>query len=248
MERNFITNPDPPRRRDAGILHITERDITCLTWMSEQFCISFDHLRRLLGLHAKAITKAPGVLSVSSTRDTIERWLQLELIEPPRKVIAEHPPYLWVSRRGITHLGLPASYYEPRPATIRHLYAVNAVRLALESYRLRCSWTSYRTLRRQAQARPTPDAELRAHTLPLIAVRTIERPLHHPVMIQDELTTMQALAARYTHLWYFVHAQAYTPLLQALSDHDAAATSDEQLTPRAVWYTLDAQEITEAPQ
>jgi hypothetical protein len=232
------------RRRDAGILHVTERDMVVLQWITEQFCISFDHLRRLPGKHAKATTKAPDLLSTSATREAIERWELMGFIEPPRKIVAEHPPYLWLSRKGLTQLGLSYPYYEPRPATIKHLYAVNAIRLALESYGLQCDWTAYRTLRRQSQASPTPDAELRAHTLPLIAVRVIEHPLSHPVMLHDELATMQALAARYTRLWYFVYTQAHAPLLQLVREHDAAALPDEQLSSRVVWYTLDAQEIS----
>jgi hypothetical protein len=245
MERDLPITTEK-RRRDAGILHVTERDILALQWITEQFCISFDHLRRLLGMHAKATTKTPDLLSPSATREAIERWELMGFIESPRKIIAEHPPYLWLTRKGLTQLGFPYPYYEPRPASIKHLYAANAIRLALESYGVQCDWTAYRTLRRQSQARPTPDAELRAHTLPLIAVRVIERPLSHPVMLHDELATMQALAARYTRLWYCVHAQAYAPLLQMVREHDAAATAEEQLTPRLVWYTLDAREIVEA--
>jgi hypothetical protein len=51
-------NQPRKKRSDAGILQITDRDINALNWISEQYCISFDHLRRLLGgKNAKAATK-----------------------------------------------------------------------------------------------------------------------------------------------------------------------------------------------
>ena len=48
---------EPKKRRDAGMLQITERDIFVLTWIAEQYSISFDQLQRLLGRHAKQSTK-----------------------------------------------------------------------------------------------------------------------------------------------------------------------------------------------
>ncbi|QBD82430.1 hypothetical protein EPA93_43235 [Ktedonosporobacter rubrisoli] len=245
MKRDITDTSDTKRRRDAGILHITERDLLVLNWIAEQFCLSFDHLRRLLGLHAKATTKAPGTLSISATRDAVQRWEQLGLIEPPRKIIAEYPPYLWLSRRGITQLGSPYPYYEPRPATIRHLYAVNAVRLTLESHSLQGNWISYRTLRRQSQTSPIPDADLFSPTLPRIAVRVIERPPQHPITIRDELATMEALTTLYSRFWYFVDTNAYTSLITAVRDHDATVNPDKQLSPCIAWFTLETQEIQE---
>ena len=40
------------RRSDAGILQITDRDILALTWMGEQYAITFEQLRQLLGQHS----------------------------------------------------------------------------------------------------------------------------------------------------------------------------------------------------
>src|SRR6266481_1590047 len=67
------SSQEPIRRRDAGAVQVTERDVLVLTWTAEQFCIAFDQLQRLLGRYAKAATKAPDVLSVSATRDAIGR-------------------------------------------------------------------------------------------------------------------------------------------------------------------------------
>jgi len=63
MDQMHQASQEPIRRRDAGAVQVTERDILVLTWTSEQFCIAFDQLQRLLGRYAKAATKAPNVLT-----------------------------------------------------------------------------------------------------------------------------------------------------------------------------------------
>ena len=100
------------RRSDAGILQITDRDILALTWIGEQYAITFEQLRRLLGQHSTTATKA--TLSVSATRNALQRWQQLGFIEQPRKLRAEHSSYIWLSRKGLSQIGLPYPYYEPK--------------------------------------------------------------------------------------------------------------------------------------
>ena len=125
---------EPKKRRDAGMLQITDRDIFVLTWIAEQYSISFDQLQRLLGRHAKQSTKTNGLLSMSATRHAIDRWLQLALIETPRKILTTQTSYVWLSRRGLSQLGIPYAYYLPKPSTANHIYAANAVRLHLENH------------------------------------------------------------------------------------------------------------------
>ncbi len=227
------------RRRDAGILQLTSRDILAATWIAQQYCISFDHLQRLLGHHAKAETKTPGKLSISATRDTISRWLTLGLVEEPRKALSGYPPHIWISRRGLTQLDLPYVYYTPRPASIRHIYAVNTVRLHLESHSLHTTWCPQRALVRETPLRPTPDAELSiSKTLPTIAIQVIERPFTLDITLRDTLTTLSTLATRYTSLWYFLHAENFPAFQHALT------TCPKAVTERVTLYSLDAKEVT----
>jgi hypothetical protein len=234
------------RRRDAGNLQVTERDVASLTWIAEQFCISFDQLRRLLGRQPKAATKEMNVLSAPATRDIILRWLQLGLIEEPRKLFSGYPPHLWLSRRGLTRLDLPYPYYEPKPTRIPHLYATNAIRLHLESYGLQSLWYAHRRLIRETELRPQPDAEFRTGGIPIIAIEVIERHHHFESTLQDaihELTTLalrqQDNRDRYTHLWYFLHAETIPIFRRALSK------LDQQVQERVRLYGLDAQEVTQ---
>jgi hypothetical protein len=230
------------RRKDAGILQITERDIAALTWIAEQSCISYDHLRQLLGRQAKAATKTQGILSISATRDTITRWLQLGLVEEPRKIISGFPPHIWLSRKGITQLSLPYAYYLPKPASIPHIYAVNTIRLYLESYHLQSTWYPQRALTRQTEQRPQPDGELRAGRLPIAALQVIEKPIRLDITLYDALDELTQLAERrsgseyqYSALWYFCHPEAKTAIQEALT------TRKTHLKQRTVFYNLNAE-------
>jgi len=238
MDQKHESSQEPIRRRDAGAVQVTERDVLVLTWTAEQFCLAFDQLQRLLGRYAKAATKAPNTLSVSATRDAIGRWLQLGFVEEPRKIIAGHPPYLWLSRRGLAQLGLPYAYYKPQVSRMKHIYAVNAIRLHLEGYDLQSVWYPERALTRETEQRPLPDAELRIAGLPHVAVKVIERPFALDVTLRDELTALIELARHYTSLWYFMHADALPTMQQALT------TLDQDVQHRVTFYGLDAQSAT----
>jgi|SRR5947199_4477521 len=90
------------RRRDAGILQVTERDITALSFIGQQYRITFDHLQTLLGRYSPAINV--DTLSVGATRNALERWLQLGYIEPPRKVshISENACFCHATTCGVS--------------------------------------------------------------------------------------------------------------------------------------------------
>jgi hypothetical protein len=238
MDQMHQASQEPIRRRDAGAIQVTERDILVLTWTAEQFCLAFDQLQRLLGRYAKAATKSPNVLSISATRDAIGRWLQLGFVEEPRKILTGHPPYLWLSRRGLAQLGLPYAYYKPQVSRMKHIYAVNAIRLHLETFDIQSVWYPERALTREIQQRPLPDAELRAAGMPHAAVKVIERPFAHDVTLRDELAASIDPARRYTSLWYFVHVDALPTMQQALT------TLDQDVQRRVTFYGLDARPAT----
>ncbi|MBV9229233.1 MAG: hypothetical protein JOZ18_07960 [Chloroflexi bacterium] len=109
----------PGKRRDAGILQVTERDVLALTWIAQQFCVSYDQLQRLLALYTPATIRRPDRVAPSTAQNAVERWLQLGFIDQPVKVIREHPTYVWLSRKGIRELELPYAYYQPKPTTLR---------------------------------------------------------------------------------------------------------------------------------
>ena len=238
MDQIHHSSQESIRRRDAGAVQVTERDVLVLTWTAEQFCLAFDQLQRLLGRYAKAATKAPNILSVSATRDAIQRWLQLGFVEEPRKILTGHSPYLWLSRRGLAQLGLPYAYYKPQVSRMKHIYAVNAIRLHLENFDFQSVWYPERALTRETEQRPLPDAELRITGSPHVAVKVIERPFTLDVTLRDELAALVELARRYTSLWYFMHVDALPAMRQALT------TLDQDVQRRVTFYGLDARPVT----
>ena len=230
------------KRRDAGMLQITERDIFVLTWITEQYSISFDQLQRLLGRHAKQATKTSGLLSMSATRHAIDRWLQLALIETPRKILKEHSNYIWLSRRGLSQLGIPYAYYLPKPSTANHIYATNAVRLHLENHGLSSVWQAERMLAGDHR----PDAEVRVGSLPNIAIQVIERDIKHDITLQDEMTRFLTLTDRYTRIWYFTPEPNVTLLRQAIKQIDEER--QQQNLSQVVFYSLNAQSLQVAQE
>jgi hypothetical protein len=212
----------PKKRRDAGILQITERDIAVLSWIAQQYTISYDQLHNILALFGEAPRKHAERVSYSATLNAVQRWLQLGLIDVPHKILRGYSTHVWLSRRGLTQLGLPYAYYVPKASSIPHLYAVNAIRLHLQSQRIPLAWYSWRTLFHETELRPLPDAELRADATPPIAVQVIERPLLMS-SLRDACDTLALLAQRYVRLWYVLHPQVSVPL------HDAVGMLDQEV-------------------
>jgi hypothetical protein len=180
-------------RRDAGILQVTERDITALSFIGQQYCITFDHLQTLLALHSPTV--GLDRLSVGATRNALERWLQLGYIEPPRKALRGYPVCIWLSRKGLKDLQIPYAYYLPNPTSIPHFYAVNAVRLHFHQFDTPTQWRAQRLLNKETTLRPLPDAELHLPSLPIIAIQVLES-LTSSVMLSNEINTLLQLAHR----------------------------------------------------
>ncbi|GCF12044.1 hypothetical protein [Dictyobacter arantiisoli] len=93
----------------------------------------------------------------------------------------------------------------------------------------------------------TPDAEIRASSLPIIAVQVIEKPIVLDITLQDELTHFVALTDRYTHIWYFTHETNISILRQALQRIDEERQHQESnyqpLLSRVTFYNSDSQAL-----
>ncbi len=227
-------------RSDSGVVQVTTRDLYALTWISEQYAITFDQLRRLLGQHAKAHTKTPDRLSVSATRNALERWQRLGYIET-RKILAEHTPYIWLSRKGLSSLHSAYPYYEPRPSTASHIGHVNDARLHLQTRNHRSIWTPKRVLRAEAPKNQEhistlflPDGELFIGTWP-IAIEVFDARSLSSVQIH---TIVHALLPCYRAIWCFLYSSAFTDMYTVL-----ASLSREQQTKVMLFALEDMEEI-----
>jgi hypothetical protein len=240
------------RRRDAGALQITDRDIATLTWVTQQYCVSYDQLHRLLAHFGDSPRNDVEKVAYSTTLNAVQRWLQLGLIDTPQKILRGYTTHIWLSRRGLHQLGLSYSYYIPKPSSIPHFYAVNAVRSHLQFNRS-VLWESERTLKLQSnrqllsettEQRTLPDAELHASKVPTIALQILEQQKIDTIYkMQDAIRLLSVLSMNYTRLWCFVPSERLSTIQQILS------STHPHLQDQLVWFSTRGKEysVTEAP-
>jgi hypothetical protein len=144
----------PARRADAGKTKLTDRDITGLTLLGDQYGAPVDLLADALGVREDRLR---GILS---------RWRRAGWAETGP--LGKGPALCWLTPAGMRLLGLGYSAREPSVARLAHIRAVLAARLWLEAgdlYRQeRAWWRSERRIRAAAGGRVgiahVPDAEI----------------------------------------------------------------------------------------
>jgi len=196
--------------------------------VGQQGALSFYHVQRWFARLSPEPErlKMPGELSVERTRKILRPWLVEELF-CYRVIFARQKAWLWLSQKGLKYTGLNMRYYEPSPASLPHLQAVNEVRLLLADRRPGDTWCSERELRVELNAttsgtrRHLPDAEL-VTDKGIIAIETeltikSEKRLH-------EILLDLASNDRYYTIWYFCSDQV----------HQALAKEIQKLPPKAM--------------
>jgi hypothetical protein len=137
----------PPRkaRIDKGQPQWTPRDNYCLNWIGHMRAIRYDQLQRLLARESAFETNDPRALSASRTSQIIQRWVQAKYAIY-RRVYAKQPGWIYLSRKGMFHAGLPYRAEPPKDRLLQHLYYINEVRLALEEEDSSLRWVSERAI------------------------------------------------------------------------------------------------------
>jgi hypothetical protein len=135
------------RERPRGVL-VTERDITVLRWISEQFAVRADVIRWLLG--------ADRPLSEGRTRQVTDRWRRAGLVNQRRFFLGAEP-VVWPTREGLRLVLDGYRARTPALSMLAHIHAVSLVRLGLERHGAVKSWVPERALYR---ARPSPDVHV----------------------------------------------------------------------------------------
>jgi hypothetical protein len=132
------------RERPRGVL-VTERDLTVLRWISEQFAVRADVIRWLLG--------GDRPLSEGRTRQVIDRWRRAGLVNQRRFFLGAEP-VVWPTREGLRLVLDGYRAKTPALSMLAHIHAVTLVRLGLERRGTVTRWVPERALYR---ARPSPD-------------------------------------------------------------------------------------------
>lgn len=148
-----------PRRRrwDAGAT-LTERDVTVLRWIAEQYGVRSDTLRVLLGRHSPGHPRTAGILGHETARQVIDRWSTRGLVTRYRLL-----GWQWVVPTGqaLRLVGLEFPAWTPVTTQLAHVHAVAIVRLAVEPDAPEGGrWVCERELRHDGGTQRTPDAAI----------------------------------------------------------------------------------------
>lgn len=137
------------RSQPAPAAGLAERDVAGLLFAAEMYGVQLDQLAAALGVSGPA------------ARAAARRWQRAGYAGTAR--IGPGPPWLWLTRAGLTACGLPYRPVPPALSRLAHLRAVTAVRLALAAapawQQAGAYWRSERRLRARAGSR----AGLREH-------------------------------------------------------------------------------------
>jgi hypothetical protein len=154
MPATRATGPARSRRIDAGTIKLTDRDITGLTLVADQYGAPVDLLADALDVQPERL------------RGIMARWRHAGWAATG--MLGKGPAWCWPTPAGMRLLGLPYIAKEPSATRLAHIRAVLAVRLWLqqgEAYRDgRAWWRSERRIRAAAGGRVgiahLPDAEV----------------------------------------------------------------------------------------
>ncbi|MCO6450064.1 MAG: hypothetical protein J5I90_04675 [Caldilineales bacterium] len=207
------------RRSDYGQVRLTEIDLKLLRWMGEQYAVNEAHLRTLAS-RASPVVEGGGLLSPSGVRRRYGRWQRAGWVHK-QKILADHAPWLWLTRKGIRHLGLEYAYYRPSVAKLRHIDVVNQVRLYAEDrFSQGDRWVSERQLLQEIKQGERAKA----------SKHLVDAEVHFggvAVGVEVELTVkskkrlrkiLQDLAQHYEAVWYFLAADCHRAVAQAVAE------------------------------
>lgn len=119
-----------PSRKDKGTVRITDRDITLIKFVADQYTV---HLEQLARINEALIGH---IIAEPTVRQLVSRWERLGLITS-RKVYHKQPAFIWVTRKGLDLVG-----YDNLKATIpsevifNHLCALTEIRLKAEKKKI----------------------------------------------------------------------------------------------------------------
>ena len=142
------------RRADAGLIRLTERDVTGLVLCAEQYGAPYDLLAAALDVRADRL------------RAVVARWRHAGYAATG--TLGPGPGWCWLTPAGITVAGLGYPAGRPAISRLAHIRAVLAVRLWLESGRVyqdgQAWWRSEHRIRAAIGGRVgtahLPDAEV----------------------------------------------------------------------------------------
>ncbi len=136
------------KRRDTNATRLLPRDELVLTWIGQQYAMRLDHIQELFGQCSGSGATQQNRISESATRNVIARWKKARWVQA-RRIDAQEPLWVWLTKEGLRRAGLTYQYQSLDALSKHdrdHLYAITAIRLALDNGTEGIEWTSERTL------------------------------------------------------------------------------------------------------
>lgn len=195
------------RRRDFGLVKVTDRDERLLGLIAEQFAITLPQLARLMSC------------SLRGGRALRDRWQRAGWIES-RQVWLGGPVFIWLTGEGNELAGDRFKLWRPKLALLDHLAAVSDVRIQLEHEQRLGDWTSERALAQRHSSRSShrphlPDGVLEQDGRQIaVEVELTLKSRARRASILSELTRA------YDEVWYFA-SRACAPVLRELAERSA---------------------------
>lgn len=220
------------QRSDAGKTLWTPRDEFALTWIGQQYGIRLDHLQWLLGTYPGRGAAHSNWISEGAARDVVTRWQRAKLVKVER-IRAREPYWVWPTRLGLRKVGLTYTYRDLAQSSLddlKHLYAINEIRLQMVDDEDGTQWISERQLLQGVtrdkgqELLHRPDAEIYWTDGEITAVEaelSLKKPFELAENVMELLRgeeylrwkadfgwkTARALStgdqSQYTEIWYF---------------------------------------------
>jgi hypothetical protein len=172
-----------------GKVRPSARDLELLRFVGEQYAVTLLQLARLMGrsLHAARWLRA--------------RWERAGWARG-RSLLVGEPVLVWATRRGLRLAGLDYRAWRPNPGMVRHIAAVNEVRLFVRERRPEADWVCERELARDGHA--SANGGHRPHAVAVVDGRevAVEVDLTHKRRRRTE-----RIVTSYGSVWYFAAAR-----------------------------------------
>ena len=186
-ERPVLTSP---RRKDFGLVKLTQRDEFLLGFIAEQFAVTLPQLSRLIGHTERA------------ARSLRDRWQKAGWVASGQLRL-HGPVYVWLTREGSHAADSRFKVWRPKLGMLDHVAAVSDVRIALEHERRLGQWICEREL---AQAFPSRSAN-RPH-LPdgLLDLEARHAAIEVELNLKSRArraAIVSELSRSYDEVWYF---------------------------------------------
>jgi hypothetical protein len=229
------------QRSDKGLVMATRRDMYCIAWIAEQYAARGDQIRRLLSRFPDKLRpfKDGDLIAETTVKDQINRWVRAGWVEYKR-ILADQPGYCWVTKKGLALVDLDDIYTARVPASTRlnHIYAVNQLRLWMDS---KFTWKSERRYRADEMAKekskkgqttgPIPDGIITTKSGP-VAIE-VELSVKKPADLEQKLirlvrhyvSTGLGYGPAFPTIWIYVPSEK---LKAVVEDAIEALTDEEQ--------------------